>query len=391
VVAYLDYAASAPLRPEAADAWARAAAPGNPSSLHAAGREARSTVEAARETVAESFGAAPAEVLFTSGGTESCNLALAGIFHARQADAPRPHVLVSAVEHPAIGEAARLLASRHGAILTRLEVDPDGIVRVEMVADLLEQRGDGIGVISVMGANNETGAIQPLPQIVALAQARGVPVHSDLVHVAGKVPIEFGASGLAAASISAHKLGGPAGIGALLARRSAPLAPVFGGGGQERRVRSGTLDARSAAGFAAAASLASREAAGTPGDGTPARAEQLLEPLDRWVRACGGVAVNRTPPAHVPGTRLVTVPGCSAEVMTYVLDREGVAVSAGSACSAGVVGPSPVLEAMGLGPEETASGLRCSVGWASTPQDVARLLDVLPRAIALAREAGGQP
>ncbi|MDR1152568.1 MAG: cysteine desulfurase [Bifidobacteriaceae bacterium] len=372
---YLDYAASAPLRPEAATAWATANAEGNPSSVHGAGRAARATVEAARETIARSFGAGGANVVFTSGGTEADNLALAGIFHARQAAAARPHVVISAIEPHAITAAAELLAVRHGASVTRLAVAKDGIVPVDAVARALEAYGDAIAVISLMGANNETGALQPVAETVRLAADYGVPVHSDWVHLAGKVPLDFGASHLAAASISSHKLGGPVGSGALLVGRHTPLAPILAGGGQERGVRSGTLDARGAAAFAAAARAAS-------GEGL----EALFAPLDAWVARSAGIAIARTPPAHVPGTRLLTVPGCSAEILTYVLDREGIAVAAGSACTAGVIGPSHVLEAMGLR-DQAASGLRISVGWASTPRDIDTLLAVLPRAIEVAREA----
>jgi cysteine desulfurase len=336
-------------------------------------------VEAARETIARAFGADSAEVVFTSGGTEADALALAGIFHARQVDAERPHVLISAVEHHAIGHTADILAARHGATVTRLPVAADGIVAVETIARVLERHGGQIAVISLIGANNETGAAQPVDHAVALAGIHGVPVHSDWVQVAGKVPCDFDASGLAAASISSHKIGGPVGVGALLVRRDTPLVPVTGGGGQERGVRSGTVDARGAAGFAAAALAAGGH-----------DLEALLAPLDAAVARSGGAAICRTPPAHVPGTRLITVPGCSAEVLTYLLDREGIAVSAGSACTAGVVGPSHVLAAMGLGDEAT-SGLRISVGWGSTSRDIDALIEALPRVIEIARAAAAVP
>jgi cysteine desulfurase len=386
VVVYLDYAATAPLRPEAAAAWAATSAPGNPSSLHAAGRAARASLEDARETIAHVFGAASAEVVFTSGGTEADNLAVAGIFHARQADRSRPHVLVSAVEHHGVLETAALLAARHGARVRLLPVGADGIVRLEAVAEHLAALGDATALISVMAANNETGARQPVERIAELAAAAGVPMHSDVVQAAGKVAWNFGASHLMAASLSGHKLGGPVGVGVLLARRQAPLVAMGGGGGQERGLRSGTLDTRGAAGFAAAA-LAGAEGGATGIEQRGKQLEALLAPLDALVAASGGALVNRTPPAHTPGIRLVTAPGCAAEVLTYLLDREGIAVSAGSACTAGVVRSSHVLEAMGLG-SEAGSGIRVSLGYASAPQDVAALVAALPSVLELARVAG---
>jgi cysteine desulfurase len=424
----LDYAASAPLRPEALAAWVEADAPGNPASVHSAGRASRATLETARERLAAAFGAEPAEVLFTSGGTEADNLALGGLYHARQTDAARPYVLVSAIEHPAVGEAAALLADRHGAEVTVLGVGRDGIVGVEGVAEAIERYGDGIALISLMAANNETGAVQPVAAVTRLAAARGIPVHSDWVHAAGAAGLDFRGSGLAAASLSAHKLGGPVGIGALLARRDAPLAAIMGGGGQERRVRSGTLDARGAAAFAAAAEVTRARAVAEA-----ERLEALLRPLDALVAAADGAAVagadgglaagadgaaadgpladgalaagadgaaadgalaavadgalvGRTPSRHSAGLRLVTVPGAAAEMLVYLLDRAGVAVSAGAACSAGVTGPSAVLTAMGLG-DEAASAIRVSVGWGSTAADIDRLVAVLPGVAATARAA----
>ncbi|MDR0432623.1 MAG: aminotransferase class V-fold PLP-dependent enzyme, partial [Bifidobacteriaceae bacterium] len=333
MVVYLDYAASAPLRPEAAGAWAAAAVPGNPSSVHKAGRTARATIDAARQVIAHTFGADPAEVILTSGGTEADNLALGGIFQARQTGHARPHVAVSAVEHHAVLESAWLLQARAGAKVTVLPVGRDGIVQVEALEELLERHQDAVALCSIMGANNETGALQPVQAVTELAAAHGVPVHSDWVHLAGKVPLDFAATNLAAASVSSHKLGGPAGIGARLVRRDTPISAIAGGGGQERGVRSGTLDARAAAGFAAAL-----QAPCVPAS----RLEQMLQPLDALVAGSGGQLVSRTPPRHVAGTRAFSVPGCDAEVLVYLLDAAGIAVGSGAACTAGVVGPSHV-------------------------------------------------
>ncbi|MDR1118701.1 MAG: aminotransferase class V-fold PLP-dependent enzyme, partial [Bifidobacteriaceae bacterium] len=248
---YLDYAAGAPRHPAAAAAYADADVPGNPHSPHRPGRLARRVLDDARDQVAAALGAEAAHVVFTSGGTEADALAVQGIFGGRQAGAAPPFVLIGATEHPAVRENASLLGGR-GAQVVEIPVDAAGVISLRFVEEHLSRHGDATALISVMAANNETGALQPVDAVVELAARSGTPVHSDWVQAVGKVPLDFGASGLAAASVSAHKVGGPVGAGALLAARQLTLAPVAGGGGQERGVRSGTQDARSAAAFAAA-------------------------------------------------------------------------------------------------------------------------------------------
>ncbi|MDR2454147.1 MAG: aminotransferase class V-fold PLP-dependent enzyme [Bifidobacteriaceae bacterium] len=378
---YLDYAAGAPLRPAALAAYSEADAPANPHAAHRPGRRARRVLDQAREAVAAACGAASAEVVFTAGGTEADGIALHGLYHARQAARPRPYVVVGATEHAAVSHNAELLAQRAGARVVELGVDRDGIVSLSQLAEHLAARGEQTALVSVMAANNETGAIQPVDAVVELAAAAGVPAHSDWAQAGGRLVLDFAASGLAAASLSAHKLGGPVGAGALLVGRGVQIAPALGGGGQERGLRSGTADARGAAGFAAA--LADGGGAG------PAQLEAMLEPLDALVEDHPGLTSLTPPWAHLPGLRCLAVAGASGEALVYLLDQAGLAVSAGAACAQGAPGPSRALLAMGLDDAAAASALRVSLGHASQADDVAALVAALPRAIERAQAAAG--
>ncbi|MGO2179341.1 cysteine desulfurase family protein, partial [Cellulosimicrobium funkei] len=245
MTAYLDHAATTPLSPAARDAFVdELTRTGNPSSLHAAGRAARRTVEEARESVAAALGARPSEVVFTAGGTEADNLAVKGLFWGRRTTDPRRRrIVVSAVEHHAVLDPAFWMAEHAGAEIVLLPVDAEGRVDLAALRTEITEHADEIALISVMWANNEVGTLQPVPEVVQLARPHGIPVHSDAVQAVGQVPVDFAASGLDAMTVSGHKLGGPVGVGALVARRDAPLTPVLHGGGQERGVRSGTLDA----------------------------------------------------------------------------------------------------------------------------------------------------
>ncbi|WP_019137838.1 cysteine desulfurase family protein, partial [Cellulomonas massiliensis] len=255
MTAYLDHAATTPVLPAAARALAdQLAAAGNPSSLHASGRAARRVVEESRERLAAVLGARPSEVVWTSGGTEADNLAVKGLAWARRAEDPRRDVvLVSAVEHHAVLDPAAWLGAHDGALVVHLPVDDEGTVRLDALADALDTYGPRVALVSVMLANNEVGTLQPVPDVVALAHARGVPVHSDAVQALGQVPVRFDALGVDALTVTSHKIGGPGGVGALVVGRSTALEPVLHGGGQERGVRSGTLDAALVRGFAVAA------------------------------------------------------------------------------------------------------------------------------------------
>lgn len=388
VSAYLDHAATTPVLPEAAAVLVEhLSTTGNPSSLHTAGRRARRAVEEARESLAASLGARPSEVLLTGGGTEADNLAVKGLFWARTAQDPaRRRVLVSAVEHHAVLDPAFWLAEHAGAEIVLLPVDDEGRVRTDALRDELAEHGDAVALVSVMWANNEVGTVQPLADVVRLAHARGVPVHADAVQAVGQVPVDFGASGLDAMTVSGHKLGGPTGVGALLARRELGLVPVLHGGGQERGVRSGSLDVPAIAAFAVAVAhaVAGREA-------TAARLGALRDELVAGVRAAVPDAVLRGPAdgaQRLPANAHLTFPGCEGDSLLYLLDSAGVECSTGSACQAGVPQPSHVLLAMGLDEADARGALRFSLGWSSTRDDVAALLAALPGVVERARAAG---
>ncbi|MBT0995349.1 cysteine desulfurase [Cellulomonas sp. DKR-3] len=386
--AYLDHAATTPMLPVAVRALSeQLARPGNPSSLHASGRAARRVVEEARERLAAALGARPSEVLWTSGGTEADNLAVKGLFWARRTQDPRRRrLLVSAVEHHAVLDPAFWMAEHAGAELVLLPVDADGVLELDALRAELEEHGDAAAVVSVMWANNEVGALQPLDEVVALAHRYGVPVHADAVQALGQVPVDFGASGLDALTLSGHKLGGPGGTGALLARRGLELTPVQHGGGQERGVRSGTLDAALLGAFAVAvdAGVAAR-----PQESV--RLAALRDELVAGVRRADPTAVLRGPrdgARRLPANAHFTFPGCEGDSLLYLLDSAGVEASTGSACQAGVPRPSHVLLAMGVAEDDARGALRFSLGHASTSDDVAALLAALPGVLARAREAG---
>ena len=385
--AYLDHAATTPLSAEALAVLTRELSrTGNPSSLHGSGRRARRAVEDARETVAAAAGAHPSEVIFTSGGTEADNLAVKGLYWSRVAEDPaRRRILCSAVEHHAVLDTVEWLERHEGAQVTWLPVDSDGVVDLEAMAAELARDPASIALVTVMWANNEVGTIQPVARIVELAHAAGVPVHSDAVQAFGSVPVNFKESGLDAMSVSGHKIGGPVGVGALLLGRAVTLTPVQHGGGQERDVRSGTLDTASIAAFAAAAGAA---VSALPVES--ARIAALRDLLIQGVQDLVPDAVLRGAPGggRLPGNAHFTFPGCEGDSLLFLLDLAGVESSTGSACTAGVPRPSHVLLAMGLD-EETARGAqRFTLGHASTGADVEALLAALPDAYARARQAG---
>jgi cysteine desulfurase len=359
---------------------------GNPSSLHSAGRRARRTVEDARESLAAAAGAHPSEVIFTSGGTEADNLAVKGLYWARRdADPTRIRILCSAVEHHAVMDAVEWLERHEGADVTWLPVDAEGVVRLDIVESEIERDPDSVALVTVMWANNEVGSIQPIAEIVRLANRHGIPVHSDAVQAFGAVPLDFHASGLAAMSVSGHKIGGPVGVGALFLGRAVTLTPVQHGGGQERDVRSGTLDTPAVAAFAAAAEAA---VANLAEEAT--RLGLLRDRLISGVKEAVPEAVLRGAPGdgRLPGNAHFTFPGCEGDSLLFLLDLAGVESSTGSACTAGVPRPSHVLLAMGLD-EDTARGAqRFTLGHSSTESDVEALLKALPDAYARARQAG---
>jgi cysteine desulfurase len=387
VPVYLDHAATTPIAAEALAALTRELSrTGNPSSLHGSGRRARRSVEDARETLAAAAGAHPSEVIFTSGGTEADNLAVKGLYWSRLAENPRRRrILCSAVEHHAVLDTVEWLERHEGAEIAWLPVNQDGVLDLEALQAELQREPESIALVTVMWANNEVGSIQPVHRVAELAHAAGVPVHSDAVQAFGSVPVDFRAAGLDAMSISGHKIGGPVGVGALILGRSVKLTPVQHGGGQERDVRSGTLDTASIAAFAAAADSAAKNL-----EAEAARISGLRDRLISGVRDAVPAAVlrGREGEGRLPGNAHFTFPGCEGDSLLFLLDLAGVESSTGSACTAGVPRPSHVLLAMGLD-EETARGAqRFTLGHPSTDADVDALLAALPGAYARARQAG---
>jgi cysteine desulfurase len=366
---YLDHAASSTTLPEAVAAMTDALGlPGNPSSLHTAGRGARRLLEEARESLAADLGAGPGEVVFTSGGTEANNLALLGAVTP-----DRPEVAVSAIEHPSVAAAAGRLE------VQLLPVLATGHLDVAAAAGLVGQR---TALVSVMWVNNETGAVQPVPEVVALAHSVGALAHSDAVQAFGHLPLHFGESGLDLLSVSAHKLGGPVGIGALVVRRGVTLAPSGFGGGQEARLRSGTVPVALAAGFAAASRLVQQH--------RDAEAVRLAGLRDRLisgaVAAVPDVVTNTVEPSG-PAIVNLTFAGTRADDVLLLLDAAGIDASTGSACTAGVHQPSEVLLAMGRTEAAAASSLRFSFGPDTTTSAVDCLLAALPGIVDQARRA----
>ncbi|GAA3715210.1 cysteine desulfurase family protein [Microlunatus aurantiacus] len=381
---YLDHASTTPVVAAAVEAmvtqWGTT---GNPSSLHASGRGARRVVEESREQLAALLGARPADVIFTSGGTEADNLAIKGSYGARRGDG-RSRVVISAIEHHAVLDPARWLASSAGAELVEVGVDPTGRVDLEALSRAIDDR---TAVVSVMWANNEIGTVQPMAELVEVAHRAGIWAHSDAVQAVGHLPVDFAASGLDLLTVNAHKLGGPVGVGALLARREIGLQPVQHGGGQERDVRSGTLDVAGVAGFAAALQLAV-----TNQVAERERLESLRAGLLAAVLAAAPDAVVHGPsdPAQrLPGVLNVELPGCSSDALLLLLDAAGIDCSTGSACTAGVAEPSHVLLALGRTERQAGSALRFSLGHTSTRADVDALAAALPEVLSRARAFGG--
>ncbi|MDP4333040.1 cysteine desulfurase family protein [Curtobacterium sp. A7_M15] len=374
---YLDHAATTPILPEALAAFTAALGTvGNPSSIHSAGQQAKMLLEDGRAAVAASLDADPVEVVFTSGGTESINLAVKGLFWARQQDRPRPRIVVPGGEHHATVDTVEWLERHEGAVVDVVPLDAQG--RVDLVA--LEARladATDVALVTFLWANNEVGTIAPVSRIVELAHAAGVPVHSDAVAAYGQVPVSFATSGLDALSVSAHKIGGPVGIGALVLGRRASVEPLIHGGGQQRQVRSGTQDAPAAAAFGVAASM------------PHADVRAMRDRLVAGVRATVPTAVLMGDPVdRLPGNAHFTFPGCEGDSLLFLLDAAGVAVSTGSACQAGVPEASHVLLAMGLSEQDARGALRITLGHSTTDADVDAFLAALPDAVARAGAAG---
>jgi len=363
---YLDHNATTPLEPRVLEAMLPFLREqhGNPSSRHAAGRQARAAVERAREQVAALVNAHPGQVVFTGGGTEANNLALKGA----AAWLPRGRLAVSAVEHASVSAPAVALAAR-GWALSRLAVDAEG--RLEL-AGLDAALAEGARLVSVMSANNEVGTLQELPAIGERVRAAGGLLHTDAVQAAGKIGVDFRASGAHLMSLSAHKLYGPKGVGALVADKAVELEPLLHGGGQERGLRGGTENVAGIVGFGAAAEIALNEMHET------ARSNQALrDELETLLEGLPGLRIFGRGAPRLPNTLFFAVAGIDGETLLMQLDRVGIELSSGSACASGKSGPSHVLTAMGVDRELARGALRVSLGRASRREDVHALADAL--------------
>ncbi len=383
---YLDHAATTPILPEALAAVAGALGElGNASSLHGSGRRARRRVEESRETLAAALGARPSEVIFTAGGTEADNLAVKGMYWAhRAADPRRRRVIVSAVEHHAVLDTVRWLAEAQGADVSYLPVDRHGRVDPEDLRATLAADPDSVALVSVMWANNEVGTVQPIVELAEIAHEYGVPMHTDAVQAVSTLPVDFASCGVDALTMTGHKIGGAVGAGALLLRRDAICEPLLHGGGQERDVRSGTMDVAGTVGLATAAAIAVDRRLSTARRMSALRRELI----------CGisgvipDVVLNGHPTERLPGIAHVSFPGCEGDALLMLLDARGIECSTGSACAAGVAQPSHVLTAMGASEAEARGSLRFSLGHTSTPEDVAAAVDAIGPAVDRARRAG---
>ena len=372
--------------PEAVDAVSQAlGAVGNPSSLHSAGRRARRRIEESREQIAASLGARPSEVIFTAGGTEADNLAVKGIFWARRdAEPARTRVIVSSVEHHAIVDTAEWLGEHQGAQVTWLPVDRYGMVQPDVLRAAFAADPASAAVVSVMWANNEVGTVQPIAELAAVAREFGVPFHTDAVQAVGALPVDFAGSGVDALTMTGHKLGGPVGSGALLLGRSVACTPLLHGGGQERDVRSGTLDVAGSVGLATATALAVER--------QPASARRVAALRDRLVDGIRDVVpdvvLNGHPTERLPGNAHLSFPGCEGDSLLMLLDARGIECSTGSACAAGVAQASHVLIAMGADAAAARGSLRFSLGHTSTDADVDAAIEAIGPAVDRARRAG---
>jgi cysteine desulfurase len=386
-VVYLDHAATTPMLPEAVAAMTEELGQlGNPSSLHHQGRRARRVVEEAREQIAEAYGARPSEVVFTSSGTEADNLAVKGLYWSRRAGRPgRRRILVAATEHHAVLDSASWLATHEGAEVSWLPVDRAGVVSPATLAQALGEDPDTVALITVMWANNEVGTVQPVAELAEMAREHGIPFHSDAVQAAGQLPVSLAGSGAAALTITGHKIGGPVGAGALLLARGTDPVPVLHGGGQERDVRSGTLDAAAIRGFGTAVEVTVMRR-----DEEAKRLAVLRDELITRVQAeVPDAVLNGAPPGpgRLPGNAHFSFPGCEGDALLMLLDAKGIACSTGSACTAGIAQPSHVLLAMGADDARARGSLRFSLGHSSAQPDVDALGSVIREVVERARRA----
>ena len=382
---YLDHNATTPLAPEAREAMLPFLEGefGNPSSIHAAGRRARAAVDDSRDRLAAILGARPHEIIFTGGGTESCNLAVMGL--ARSQSGKGKHLIISAIEHHAVLDPVAWLGTHEGASIEWLGVDAQGRVSPDEIEDLL--RAGDVALCTVMWANNEVGTIEPVGRIAELCREAGVPFHTDAVQAVGQIPVNLSEIGAHAVTISSHKIGGPFGVGALILDPALTLTPIMHGGGQERDIRSGTFDAPAIAAFAVALHHAV--------NGQADHAAHVRELRDQLVAAVlaavpgtvlNGASLNGA--SRLPGNAHVSLPGCEGDALLMLLDAAGIDCSTGSACTAGIPEPSHVLLAMGVDEPTARASLRFSLGRATTSADIDSVVRALPLAVDRAARAG---
>lgn len=385
---YLDHAATTPMLPEAVAAMtAELVKVGNPSSLHGSGRKARRVIEEARETIAAAVRAKPMDVVFTSGGTEANNLAIKGLYWARQKDNKNfKRVLISAIEHHAVLDPVLWLKEHEAAEVEILPVDGAGILQPETLRKALEEDPTNVALISVMWANNEVGTIQAINELAQIASEFEIPFHSDAVQAMAYLNIDLSQVPVTALTITGHKVGGPQGVGALIIKSDVKLEPISHGGGQERDVRSGTLDAPAIAGFASAIStlVSQRE---RRANRIKTLRDDLIKRIQEEVPDC---VVNGDLEKRLPGNVHVSFPGCEGDALLMLLDARGVECSTGSACSAGIPQPSHVLLAMGRDEKVAKSSLRFSLGHTSTIEDVDELISVIAQVVERAKRANAR-
>jgi len=381
---YFDHAATTPISEVAISALNNQIKKlGNASSLHSAGRSVRKDLESAREEIAKAIDCAPSEVIFTATGTEANNLAIKGLYW-KAAKSNRNVIITSTFEHHAVMDPIAWLGEHENAEVVSINVDRNGFILIDELAQALKEHQGKVAFISIMHSNNEVGTIQDIPKIVKIAG--DIPVHADCVQSFGKVELSFKDLGLTAATISAHKVGGPLGVAALILKRGLDIEPILHGGGQERDIRSGTFNAPSIVSFAAAA----KESVAAIADRDKkvrALKSELIQTVkknvsDAWVN---GDQIN-----CLPGITSITFPKTDSEGLLLLLDSEGIACSTGSACSAGVQRPSHVLLAMGLTEDETTSTLRFSVSHSNTVTEIAKLGSVIASVVARSRAASGK-
>ena len=383
---YLDHAATTPLRPELIEGYlAQLQVLGNPSSVHGAGQRARMAVEDARDQVAKAVDCHRSEVLFTSGGTESNNLAIKGLYLAAKAqDSERNVVITAGTEHHAGIDPVEWLETSEGAEAVWLPVSPTGVIDLAWLDTYLSKNAQRVALISLMWVNNETGLITPISNVTEIANRYGIPVHSDAVAAFGHIPISFKDSGLKTMAISGHKFGAPVGVGAVIVARDAKIAVTSHGGGQERGIRSGTLSSPLAYALGEAAALAADELPEIRN-----RVSEFAQDISRGILEIAPDAIfTRGEEPGYEGIIHFTFPGCSGDSLLYLLDAAGVCVSTGSACRAGVAQPSHVLMAMGRTEDQARGSLRISLGQSTTRADVDALLAAFPKAYAGAHRAG---